>query len=95
MFEGHMFITCYRMAVKYSSYFYLLQLISGSGTTTPLTTATPEPSKSPTPNPPTADQPHAIAKFKFESVSDKELSFQKVYCLSMSHYIIPATPSLG
>ena len=49
--------------------------------------ATPEPSKSPSPLLTSTDLPHAVAKFKFQAESAKELSFQKVshvMCYSVS-----------
>ena len=67
-----------------------VQLITNiSGSTTPnATMATPEPSKSPSPLVSfSTDLPHAVAKFKFQAESAKELSFQKVcyiMCYSMS-----------
>ena len=55
--------------------------------------ATPEPSKSPSPLLTSTDLPHAVAKFKFQAESAKELSFQKVshvMCYSVSS--LPPSP---
>ena len=54
---------------------------------------TPEPSKSPSPLLTSTDLPHAVAKFKFQAESAKELSFQKVshIMLLLCHHYPPSS----
>ena len=72
--------------------FLCVQLISGSNTPN-ATMVTPEPSKSTSPLLTSTDLPHAVAKFKFQAESAKELSFQKVSHV-IRYYSVITTPLL-